>query len=113
MYKYIWQYYVKVEFIEEFEKIYGLEGAWVQLFKKGTGYKGTELLHDCSNERRFLTIDSWISKSAFDKFRKEFAAEFKELDKICEALTEDEIFLGAFDYATESLTATGTKRNNN
>lgn len=103
MYKYIWQYYVKQQFIEEFERIYASGGAWLKLFRQGAGYIGTELLHDCSNERRFLTIDSWTTKSAYDKFRSEFAAEFKELDNVCESLTEDEIFLGEFDCRSESV----------
>ena len=97
MYTYIWQYYVKYEFIEEFEKIYGAAGAWVQLFKAADGYNGTELLRDYGNERRYVTIDSWISKSAYQAFRKRFSVEFAELDQICESLTEDEIFLGSFN----------------
>jgi len=97
LYTYIWEYYVKDDFVSEFEKIYGHDGAWMQLFKKGNGYNSTELLHDRANERRYLTIDSWISKSAYEAFRKQFAAEFEELDKICNSLTEDEVFLGSFD----------------
>jgi len=92
LYTYIWQYYVKYDFISEFEKIYGATGAWVQLFKGANGYKGTELLRDYGNERRYMTIDSWISKSDYEAFRKQFAAEFAELDKICESLTEEKIF---------------------
>ncbi len=97
MYTYIWEYYVKDDFIEEFEKIYGAAGAWVQLFKGADGYNSTELLHDRDNERRYVTIDSWISRSAYETFRKQFAAEFEELDKICNLLTEDEVFMGSFD----------------
>jgi len=97
LYTYIWEYYVKDDFVSEFEKIYGHDGAWMQLFKRGNGYNSTELLRDCDNERRYLTIDSWISRSEYETFRKEFAAEFEELDKRCNLLTEDEGFLGSFD----------------
>ncbi len=97
MYMYIWEYYVKDDFVSEFEKIYGHDGAWMQLFKRCNGYNSTELLHDRANERRYVTIDSWISKSAYETFRKQFAAEFEELDKICNLLTEDEVFWGSFD----------------
>ena len=96
MYAYIWEYYVKDDFIEEFEKIYGAAGSWVQLFKGADGYNGTEFLRDCDNERRYMTIDSWISKSAYEAFRKRFSVEFEELDKVCETLTEKEIHLGPF-----------------
>ena len=40
MYTYIGVYYVKNDFIEEFEKIYGTAGAWVQLIKGADGYNG-------------------------------------------------------------------------
>ncbi len=109
MYKYIWQYYVKYDFIDEFEKIYGTDGAWVQLFKRGDGYHSTELLHDFTNERRYVTIDSWISRSACETFRKQFAAEFDELDNLCESLTEEEIFLGSFNLSGESLNCNGIR----
>ncbi len=96
MYTYIWEYYVRHDFVEEFEKIYGQDGAWMQLFKRCNGYNSTELLHDRANERRYVTIDSWISKSAYEAFRKRFSVEFEELDKVCETLTEKEIHLGSF-----------------
>jgi len=97
LYTYIWEYYVKHDFVEEFEKIYGHDGAWMQLFKRCNGYNSTELLHDRANERRYVTIDSWTSRPAYETFRKQFAAEFEELDKICNLLTEDEVFWGSFD----------------
>ena len=97
MYTYIWEYYVKDDFVSEFEKIYGHDGAWMQLFKRCNGYNSTELLHDRANERRYVTIDSWTSRSEYETFRKQFAAAFEELDKRCNSLTEDEVFLGSFD----------------
>ena len=112
MYKYIWQYYVKYDFIEEFEKIYGADGAWAKLFKRSNGYKNTELLHDSANERRFVTIDSWISRSAYETFLKQFASDFEELDKICESLTEEEMFLGSFNLSGESLSYNGIRGSN-
>jgi len=42
LYTYIWEYYVKDDFIEEFEKVYGHDAVWMQLFKRGNGYNSTE-----------------------------------------------------------------------
>ena len=96
MYTYIWEYYVKDDFIEEFEKIYGAAGAWAQLFRDDKGYIRTELQRDIDNEKRYLTVDYWISKSAYVSFKKQFSEKFEELDKVCEFLTEREIPLGSF-----------------
>ena len=98
MYTYIWEYYVKDDFFAEFEKIYGTAGAWVQLFKGADGYGSTKLLRDRDNERRYVTIDSWISRSEYETFRKRFFVEFEKLDKVCETLTEKEIHLGSFHW---------------
>ena len=98
MYTYIWEYYVRDEFVSEFEKIYGPDGAWAQLFRDDKGYIRTELHRDIDNENRYLTVDYWISKSACDEFQKKFPAEYKALDKICASLTEKENSLGSFHF---------------
>ncbi len=93
---YVWEYVVKEEAQADFERIYGPQGDWVQLFRKGEGYLGTKLHQDVANGRRYLTTDYWVSPVARDAFRQQFAQEFKELDQLCDALTEKEVFLGDF-----------------
>ena len=94
---YVWEYIVKEEAKFDFERIYGPNGDWVQLFNKSEGYLGTELHRDISNDLRYLTTDYWVSKEARDVFREQFAQEFAELDQRCESLTEKELFLGDFE----------------
>ena len=43
---YVWEYWVSPEKAFEFHKLYGPEGAWVSLFRQGTGYLDTLLLRD-------------------------------------------------------------------
>ena len=98
MYTYIWEYYVRDGFVSEFEKIYGPDGAWAQLFRDDKGYLRTELHQDIDNENRYLTVDYWVSKSACDEFQKKFATEYEALDKIGTSLTEKENSLGSFHF---------------
>jgi hypothetical protein len=49
MYLILWEYHVKPEKRAEFEQIYSPGGAWAELFQKGTGYLGTELMRDETN----------------------------------------------------------------
>lgn len=107
---YVWEYLVKAEMKSEFERIYGPEGEWVQLFNRGAGYLGTELHRDISNTQRYLTVDYWDSKKARDNFREEFAEEFEKLDKQCESLTEQENFLGDFESFSN---IPGSRKTNN
>jgi heme-degrading monooxygenase HmoA len=51
-----------------FEQAYGPEGDWAQFFRKGTGYIGTELLHDLEEPDRYLVIDRWESADAYNAF---------------------------------------------
>jgi hypothetical protein len=42
----VWEFRVPARQRRAFEKTYGPEGAWVQLFRTGEGYVRTELLRD-------------------------------------------------------------------
>ena len=97
MYVIIWEYQVKLEKQAKFEKIYAANGAWTELFKKGTGYLGTELLRHTNQPLRFLTIDRWTSKEDYEAFRSRWEKEYKVLDAQCESLTESESTLGKWD----------------
>lgn len=83
--------------LSKFEKIYGPEGDWVQLFKKAKGYIATDLHQDISNANRFITIDSWNTKEDRDDFRKKYSKEFELLDKHCDGFTVREKLIGDFD----------------
>jgi len=74
--------------------VYSPAGAWAELFRKGTGYQGSELLCDETDPQRYITIDRWISKDSYDKFLACHAKEYKSLDKQCETLTSGESLIG-------------------
>ena len=52
----------------EFEREYGPDGAWSVFFKGGAGYIGTELLRDVEIPHRYLVIDRWESREAYNAF---------------------------------------------
>ena len=54
--------------LESFEEVYGPEGEWAQFFRSGEGYIGTELLHDVEEPDRYLVIDRWESREAYNAF---------------------------------------------
>jgi heme-degrading monooxygenase HmoA len=95
----IWKYQVKPETQTEFEAIYSPNGVWAELFKKSTGYLGTELLRDERNLQRYFTIDRWESKEDYQAFLFQYEKEYKALDAQCESLTESESLLGKWESA--------------
>lgn len=93
----VWEFQVKAECVAEFERVYGRDGLWAQLFRKSTEYRGTELVRDLERAGRYLTVDRWTSREALREFKRRFAAEYAALDKTCERLTEAEKLLGEFE----------------
>lgn len=97
MYVIIWEYQVKAESSTEFEKIYGGDGAWAELFQKQIGYLGTELLHDPHSHQRYITIDRWVSSVEYESFLSQWKKEYQALDARCEDLTVQESMLGKWE----------------
>jgi len=91
----IWQFDVREEMENAFEKAYGPHGDWVQLFAQDDAYVGTELVHEL-NSRAYLTLDFWTSGTAYDAFRKRHCAEYRAIDLKCEGLAEREREIGRF-----------------
>jgi heme-degrading monooxygenase HmoA len=53
---------------DEFERAYGSAGEWAQFFHGGHGYVGTELLRDVEMPSRYLVVDRWESREAYNDF---------------------------------------------
>lgn len=96
-YVYVWEYVVPPAHVQAFEETYGPEGEWVRLFRRGSGHVRTELLRDLQRPERYLTIDHWESRAAWEAFRAAFAREFEALDARCARWTSSEIEIGRFE----------------
>lgn len=90
----IWTYVVADAARAAFEAAYGPNGDWAQLFRKGEGYLGTELLRKADGG--YATLDRWRSEADFDAFKQRFGAEYAALDAVCEKLTSAEQKIGVF-----------------
>lgn len=97
MVRFVWEFVARADRVPDFEKHYASSGPWAELFRKNAGYRGTVLLRDTENTRRFLTIDSWDNASAYRAMRERFAKEHDELDRRCESFTESERRIGEFE----------------
>lgn len=96
MYVIVWEYSVPAQQRAEFERIYGAGGSWAQLFQEGDGFLGTELCRDETRQDRYLTIDHWLSRAAFEAFQEAHRLEYERLDARCSRLTEAEDCIGNF-----------------
>ena len=93
----VWEFYVTATKRRRFERIYGPDGVWAQFFRRAPEYHGTELIRDSSMPGRYLTLDHWTSRGAYEKFKRACAADYKAIDRKCEALTQKEVEIGRFE----------------
>ena len=98
----MWEFEPRPDAVREFVRAYGPAGEWVALFRRSPDYLGTELLRDANAPSRWVTIDRWTSREAYDRFRAGRAVEYRAIDERCERLTEHEAFVGAFEAAPGS-----------
>jgi len=86
----------KPEFRAEFENFYGLDGEWVQLFRRSKAFLRTEFFRDRQAENRYVTIDYFSSQAGFDDFMRELRQEYEALDRRSDGLTAFQKEIGAF-----------------
>ena len=81
----------------EFERVYGPEGEWAAFFRTGRGYIGTELLRDVEVPGRYVVIDRWESRDAYDGFVAEQRDEYMRRVDETGFHYEQELRLGTFE----------------
>jgi heme-degrading monooxygenase HmoA len=95
VYEIFWEYEVLPEHTTAFEQLYGAEGEWARLFRGAEGYVETLLFRDTDRPTRYLTIDRWRSRAAFDAFVEAAGPAYAALDRRGDALTVRERRIGA------------------
>jgi heme-degrading monooxygenase HmoA len=96
MFLILWEFEVKLGEEARFEKSYGPEGPWVQLFRSDPHFRQTQLLKDPSRSRIYFTLDFWDSENDYAHFMKFNQDAYASLDLATENLTIRERNLGCF-----------------
>jgi heme-degrading monooxygenase HmoA len=92
----LWEFEVKPGCEESFQKAYGPDGPWVQLFRLHSLYRGTHLLQDPSRPRTYFTQDFWDSEAAFLDFKVAQHDAYAAIEGSTAGLTMHERHLGYF-----------------
>jgi heme-degrading monooxygenase HmoA len=96
----IWEFVVKAEAVDQFEQAYGPDGVWTRLFRAYPGFRGTTLLRDTDNPRRYLTIDLWDTGADRKRMLTQAKTRYFDLDEALADLTESEDEIGNFTTPT-------------
>lgn len=98
----VYEFLAKEEARRQFELAYGRGGAWSNLFARCEGFRGTTLLRDARNSRRYLTIDLWDTEAQWEQALAERKAEYAELEAAFDEWTESRREVGVFQVRAEA-----------
>src|ERR1035438_376523 len=96
MFLILWEFEVKRGDESRFEKVYGPQGPWVQLFQGDSHFRQTQLLKDPSRSRIYFTLDFWDSEQDYEHFKHSKQTEYDTLDRRSADFTIRERNLGYF-----------------
>lgn len=102
MIKIVWEFVVNEEARGQFELAYGPGGPWSKLFARCPGFRGTTLLRDMKNPRRYLTIDLWDTLAQREQMLAEHKAEYSKLNAAFTDWTESKSEVGIFRALAEA-----------
>lgn len=98
----IWEFVVTEEAQGQVELAYGPGGAWSKLFAKSPGFRGTTLLNDTKNPRRYLVIDLWDTLAQREQILTERKDEYADLNADFAEWTESKTEVGIFKVRAEA-----------
>ena len=98
----VWEFVVKEEARGQFELAYGPGGAWSKLFAHSPGFRGTTLLREMKDPRRYLTIDIWDTEAQREQMLAERKAEYTDLHASFSDWTESMAEVGSFKMLAEA-----------
>jgi quinol monooxygenase YgiN len=93
---------VKDEARGPFELAFGPGGAWGKRFARAPGFRGTTLLRDTRDPRRYLVIDLWDGEAQHQQALAERQAESLDLAAALAGWTESRTELGVFRLLAEA-----------
>jgi heme-degrading monooxygenase HmoA len=102
MVEFVWEFVVKEEARGQFELAYGPGGAWSKLFARCPGFRGTTVLRDTKNPRRYLTINLWETEAQREQALAESKAEYSDLEVAFGEWTESKTEVGTFSVLAEA-----------
>jgi heme-degrading monooxygenase HmoA len=83
----VWEYDVPQAATADFERVYGADGAWAQLFSSCDGFEGTELFASVTNPQRYVTVDRFRDEGSWLRFQAEQREAYLALDVQSQGLT--------------------------
>jgi hypothetical protein len=96
------EFVVKKEARDQFELAYGPGGAWSNLFAQSPGFRGTTLLRDTRDPRRYLSIEVWDTEAQRAQALADRGEDYAPLEASLRGWTESWTEVGTFRVQAEA-----------
>ena len=96
MIAFVWQFQVKPESRDDFERLYGADGEWTAIARKSRSYLGSAFLRDMAQADRYLLTEYWSEMVVYERHQEDFCDEIASLNRHRDTLLESVQPLGVF-----------------
>ncbi len=76
----VWQFDVRPEVSNEFERLYGADGTWTKLSRRSRSFLGSSFLRDIGSSTRYLLVEYWSEMVVYEKHLADFGEQVKALE---------------------------------
>ncbi len=92
----VWRFEVRPGASEEFEQMYGSDGAWTDLSRRSRSFLGSSFLRDLGSDTRYLLIEYWGEMMVYEKHLASFQKQLEALEQRRAELVDRMEPLGVF-----------------
>lgn len=92
----VWRFDVRPGAGEEFERMYGSDGAWTNLSRRSRSFLGSSFLRDISSETRYLLVEYWSEMMVYEKHVASLSSQLDALERQRASLVERIEAVGVF-----------------
>lgn len=92
----VWQFDVRPEKRDDFEALYGADGAWTALSRRSRSFLGSSFLADLAQPERYLLVEYWSEMLVYERHRSDFEDEVADLEARRDTIVQTAQPLGLF-----------------
>src|SRR6478736_6507349 len=92
----VWQFDIRPEAADDFERLYGADGEWTKLSRRSRSFLGSSFLKAMGSDTRYLLVEYWGEMVVYEKHLVDFSDELEALEKARQRLVERMETVGVF-----------------
>ena len=77
----VWQFDIRPEASDDFERLYGADGTWTKLSRRSRSFLGSSFLRAIGSENRYLLVEYWGEMMVYEKHLADFSEQVRTLEQ--------------------------------